>query len=303
MKGRKGSTDEGGVRSPCFIRWPARLAAGKTVNEIAGALDLLPTLARLAGVARVGDLPLDGRDLSPLLFGTTRDWPERLIFSAWANRVSVRSPRYRLDDRGALFDLENDPRQEADIAAQQAEVASRLSTALATWRKEMFPAGQAAGIRPIPVGYAEFPRATLTAGDGVPHGGVRRSNRFPNSTYFTNWTSTDDTMTWDIEVNQPGNYAVTLDYTCAAGDVGSTIELEFHGARLAGRVSTAWDPPLLDGEDRNVRQESFLKEFRPLPLGTLRLEKGRGLLTLRATRITGQAVIDVRNLTLAIESP
>ena len=67
MKGRKGSTDEGGVRSVCYLRWPARLPAGHTVTQISGAIDLLPTLTALAGIPRVGDKPLDGRDLSPLL--------------------------------------------------------------------------------------------------------------------------------------------------------------------------------------------------------------------------------------------
>ncbi|HVW37112.1 MAG TPA: sulfatase-like hydrolase/transferase, partial [Pirellulales bacterium] len=67
MKGKKGQTDAGGVRSVCYIRWPGQLPAGSTVTPIAGAIDLLPTLTALAGVPRVGDKPLDGRDLSPLL--------------------------------------------------------------------------------------------------------------------------------------------------------------------------------------------------------------------------------------------
>ncbi len=48
MKGRKGSTDEGGVRSPLHVRWPAKIKAGTEVTQIAGAIDLLPTLADLA---------------------------------------------------------------------------------------------------------------------------------------------------------------------------------------------------------------------------------------------------------------
>jgi len=51
MKGRKGSTDEGGVRSPCLIRWPQHISPGTRVPHIAGAIDLLPTLADLAGIS------------------------------------------------------------------------------------------------------------------------------------------------------------------------------------------------------------------------------------------------------------
>ena len=67
MKGMKATTDEGGVRSVCYLRWPSRLPAGRTITRIAGAIDLLPTLTALAGIPRVGDKPLDGRDLTPLL--------------------------------------------------------------------------------------------------------------------------------------------------------------------------------------------------------------------------------------------
>ena len=74
MKGRKGSTDEGGLRSVCYIRWPAKIPAGHTVTQIAGAIDLLPTITSLAGVKRVGDKPLDGRDLKPLLMQHEADW-------------------------------------------------------------------------------------------------------------------------------------------------------------------------------------------------------------------------------------
>ena len=55
MKGRKGSTDEGGIRSPLLIRWPGQIKPGTKVTQIAGAIDLLPTLADLAGVQVAGD--------------------------------------------------------------------------------------------------------------------------------------------------------------------------------------------------------------------------------------------------------
>ena len=43
-----------------------------------------------------------------------------------------------------------------------------------------------------------------------------------------------------------------------------------------------------------------MKEFRPLKLGTMRLQKGRGLLTLRATDIPGKSVMDLRLVTLTL---
>ena len=49
MKGRKGSVDEGGIRSPAMVSWPARIKPGTVVKDISGAIDLLPTLTALAG--------------------------------------------------------------------------------------------------------------------------------------------------------------------------------------------------------------------------------------------------------------
>ena len=69
MLGRKGSIEEGGVRSPLFIRWPGKIEAGTVVPQIASASDLLPTLADMADVEVTGTKPLDGISLQPLLTG------------------------------------------------------------------------------------------------------------------------------------------------------------------------------------------------------------------------------------------
>lgn len=324
MKGRKGSVDEGGIRSPAMLRWPARVKPGTVVRDITGAIDLLPTLTSLAGVARVGSKPLDGADLTPLLLGGGGAWPERMIFSHQNGQVSVRTPRYRLDSRGALFDLQADPGQTKDITAAQPAVAARLEQAVAAWRVDVFGADIAAKAveprtskkgktrgafvvpddRPYPVGYREFPWTPLPARDGVPHGGVRRSSSAPNSSYFVNWRTTDDRITWDVEVATSGTYEVVIDYTCPVPDAGSEIELSFRDAKLAGKVAPGWDPPLNTNQDTLKRPEgeSQMKEFRPLNLGTVRLEKGRGELTLRALQVPGKSVMDVRRVNLTLKN-
>jgi arylsulfatase A-like enzyme len=310
MKGRKGATDEGGVRSSFLIRWPGKLSGGRTVAEIAGAIDMLPTLTSLAGVSRVGNAPLDGRDLSPLLLGKGGDWPDRMIFSTWGGNVSVRTQQYRLDNKGALFDMRADPEQTTDIAGQQPAVAGRLSAAVAAWRQEVLGnvtkgPGNAMDARPCPVGYAEFPRTPLPARDGEPHGTVRRSTRAPNSSYFVNWTNKEDRMTWNVEVQTTGEYAVEIDYTCPQADAGSQVELSFGSSKITGKVTPAWDPPLYTNQDTIPRPpaESQMKEFRPLRLGTIHLEAGRGSLTLRALEIPGQSVMDVRSVNLTLQKP
>jgi len=49
--------------------------------------------------------------------------------------------------------------------------------------------------------------------------------------------------------------------------------------------------------------ESVMKDFRPLNLGVLRLEKGRGTLTLRATKVAGREVMQVRGIALTLRTP
>jgi arylsulfatase A-like enzyme len=329
MKGRKGSTDEGGVRVPFFIRWPEKIKPDTAVRQIAGAIDLLPTLTALAGIPRVGDKPLDGKDLSPLLLRTTREWPDRMIFSHQNGKVSVRTQQYRLDADGALFDMVSDPGQRKDLAHDKPDLAAKLSQAVTAWRRDVLAALGSHGVpasagsdgsnarkqnrlkpglqtapdsRPFPVGYAVFPRAPLPARDGVPHGGVRRSASAPNCSYFVHWTSLEDSITWDVEAVATGEYAVEILYTCPEADAGSTIELSFNGSKLTGKVAPGWDPPLYTNQDTIPRHgESQMKDFHVLNLGAMHLEKGRGLLTLRALEIPGKSVMDTRQVTFTLK--
>src|SRR5581483_6184792 len=164
------------------------------------------------------------------------------------------------------------------------------------WGKEMLPlVGK--DKRPFPVGYSETTR--LPARDGVPGGGVERSAGPPNCSYFTNWTSKKDVMTWDIEVGHAGTYEAEVYYTCPAADIGSTMELTFGDAKVQGKVSEAYDPPKLGAKlDRVPRGESYWKFFKPMTLGKFTLTKSRGKLALRAVEIPGKQVADVRYVTL-----
>ena len=301
MKGRKGSVDEGGLRVPLLIRWPGKIQPGSRIPQIAAAIDLLPTLADLSGIPVLSTKPLDGISLRPLLLQSAENWPDRMIFSHWRGRVSVRTQRYRLDHTGRLYDIGADPGQDNDISKEKQKVATRLSEALARWRAELLP-GLTDDDRPFPVGYPEFPSTPLPARDGVPHGNVQRSARAPNCSFFTNWLCTSDKITWDVELANSGRYEAVIYYTCAKENIGSTVELSFQGSRIQGRVSEPHDPPLRGAENDRVPRggESYVKDFKPLRLGTVQLHKGRGTLTLRAIEVPGKQVMDVRAVMLTL---
>ena len=185
---------------------------------------------------------------------------------------------------------------------EKPDIAKRLSEARNDW-KQRLPDQMGKDDRPYPVGYAQFPATLLPARDGVPHGGVQRSAPAPNCSYFKNWKSTDDSITWDIEVATAGTYDATIFYTCPQADVGSTVELSFNGDRIEGTVAEAHDPPISGGEyDRVPRTaESYVKDFKPLRLGSIPLKPGRGLLTLRALRVPGKQVMEVRMVELTLK--
>ena len=64
-------------------------------------------------------------------------------------------------------------------------------------------------------------------------------------------------------------------------------------------ISSAWDPPLNTGEDRADRgSESYAKPFKVLSIGTIALESGEAQLQLKALRIPGESVADVRRIVL-----
>ena len=304
MRGRKGSTDEGGVRSPLLVRWPGRIKAGKIIPQISAAIDLLPTLAGLAGIPVASRKPLDGVSLERLLLDRGGEWPQRRIFSHWKGRVSLRTQQYRLDHQGRLYDMLKDPGQARDVSKNHPALAADLRKAKETWARGILPELKQPP-RPFVIGHPGSRYTQLPARDGLSRGNIKRSNRFPNCSYFTNWTSLDDSIEWKVEVPASGTYEVEIYYTCSEKNAGSTIELSFEttgqetpgSARVRSRVIPAHDPPLRGAaEDCVKRTESYVKDFRPLKLGKLKLPAGSGKLVLKALEKPGEEVMEVRLL-------
>lgn len=301
MKGRKGSIDEGGLRSPLFVRWPRKIRPGTRIRQVGGAIDLLPTLADLAGIELSTRKPINGMSLAPRLRQEKADSPDRSLFSIRRNQVSVRTQRFRLDAAGKLFDIAADSGQRNDISDQHPTETRRLKEQAARHDQQMQKHFRSNADRPFTVGYGKS--TTLTARDGVAHGTIQRSSRAPNNSFFTNWTRTDDSITWNIEVGAAGDYEATVFYTCAAGDEGARLRLSAGEASTEAAVTEVFDPPLYDkSRERVEKSHYFVKDFKPLRLGTLALKKGRATLKLGATKITGQRAIDVQAIDLVLKA-
>lgn len=92
------TTWEGGVRSPCLMRMPGTVPAGRTCDEIVATIDLLPTFARWLGASLSNDRKLDGRDIGPLIRGEpdARSPHEAFYYYAGEELQAVRSGDWKL---------------------------------------------------------------------------------------------------------------------------------------------------------------------------------------------------------------
>ena len=299
MKGAKGSTNEGGVRSPLFMKWSGTLKAGKTITQIASVLDLLPTLTDLFGIDYVPQKTLDGKSLKPLLLEANPKWKDRFIVNYWAKKISIRNQQYRLGPEGKFFDMEKDPGQRVDVSSQQPELLQQFIQEKKRWKAEVFSELPEIDIRTFPIGHPDYTFTQIPARDGIPYGNIKRSNKFPNSSFFTNWTSVSDSISWEAEVLESGRFEVELYYTCPPKDIGSIFELSFRNNKLIGEIKEAYDPLFQNVEyDRSPRTESYAKDFMKISVGTIELKKGKGFLILKALEIPGTQVMDFRLLML-----
>ncbi len=202
LRDTKGTVYEGGIRVPCFVRWPARVASSRDVNDIAAHIDMLPTLLDACGVKPPKDLKTDGRSLLPLLTGPAGAWPERTLFFQWHRgdkpepfrNAAVRTPRYKLVNGTELYDIPADPSEEHDIAAQHPDIVARLRTEYKAWLEDV---SATRGYDP--------PRIVL---------GTRHEN--PVRLTRQDWRgaqgwSDSDTGYWEVEIAHGGRYDVAIE--------------------------------------------------------------------------------------------
>jgi arylsulfatase A len=148
----KGTTFEGGVRVPFLARWPGHIPKGVLGDQPAMTIDLLPTLAGLAGAPVSKERIIDGRDIWPML--TNRpgaSTPHDALYFYWGGELhAVRSGHWKLhlphpyqsleaaDNDGrpgkyvgkeielSLFDLQKDQGETANVAAENPDVVKKL---------------------------------------------------------------------------------------------------------------------------------------------------------------------------------
>lgn len=143
FRGEKTDLLEGGIRVPLIVRWPRRLAAGKTVPQVMTSMDWLPTLLAAAGTTADLRYKPDGENLLPVLAGS-EPVRERTIFWRYkgGDQAAVRRANWKYLKRGdseSLHDLASDPRERADLKEKAPDVFVRLRDEHCKWNRGMFP--------------------------------------------------------------------------------------------------------------------------------------------------------------------
>jgi arylsulfatase A-like enzyme len=163
LRGGKVRVYEGGTRVCAAARWPAGgIQGGKKVVGRMGYIDVYPTVKRVVGLADAADTnPLDGVDVLDVMRGRAeapdRNWFSYIHQSGSTEALAIIQPPYKLvvhgpgillpdaksNSRVELFEIDDDPNETTDIAAQHPDVVDRLITRLRTfrsWKKDGVPA-------------------------------------------------------------------------------------------------------------------------------------------------------------------
>ena len=133
LRGYKFQRWEGGMREPTVMCWPGRIPAGKVCGELAGTIDILPTMAALSG-AKLPEKKIDGKDITPLI--EARPGAKTPHEAYFYRTKGVRSGNWKFIEK-KLFDLSTDISESKNLAAENREVVERLKKLLEAHQAEM----------------------------------------------------------------------------------------------------------------------------------------------------------------------
>ncbi|HSW45253.1 MAG TPA: sulfatase-like hydrolase/transferase [Phycisphaerae bacterium] len=288
LRGFKGGTYEGGIRVPLIIRWPDHFPAGARVDAPAQHIDLFPTLCEIIGAPLPTDRVIDGRSILPLLKTGRGDSPHDYLFHQWC-RVrpspdkswAVHHGRYKLVN-GELFDLQADPGEKNNIAADHPDIVKQLREAFLAWFADVTK-GRTYERVPIEVGRPDENPVEIDVTWGEPVGSkVKPMYHNYNRDSVTDWSEPGDTVRWKIDVVRPGRYEVMLDYGCPPDQAGSRFRIVVGSAGVEGTIqpTPGWDV------------------FKSFTVGTFELPKGPAVLEMKPVTIAKAELVRLHKLWL-----
>jgi arylsulfatase A-like enzyme len=143
FSGRKSELLEGGLRVPTIVRWPNKVPAGVTHDQVVMNMDWLPTLLAAAGGAPDANHPTDGMNLLPVLTQHAPATP-RTVYWRYKSHLqeAVREGDWKylkIDDNTFLFNVVNDPLERANWKERDPQKYNELVAKYQTWNSTMLP--------------------------------------------------------------------------------------------------------------------------------------------------------------------
>ena len=149
LRSGKGALYEGGIRVPLIVRWPGVTPQGAVSHEPVVLMDLFPTLLAAGAPAVKPAAELDGRDLAPVLRDPSAKLGRDALYFHYPHYYETTTPagairagdwklvEYFEDGRAELYNLAEDPGEQADLAARMPEKVAELRKRLAAWRESV----------------------------------------------------------------------------------------------------------------------------------------------------------------------
>jgi len=233
FRGMKGEVHEGGIRSPLWVRWPARLEAGTVSDRVSAHYDVMPTILDAAGVKLPANL--DGRSLLPLLEGKSPDWAARDIFlqahrgdaPRAEHHMAMRSQQWKLlrptgfgnsehNDTVPfeLYDMTSDQGETNNLATQRPEIVAAMLKRYHAWFDDV------SSTRPD-----NFAPPRMHLGDD-------HNDHLTLS--WQNRREIADGYEWHIELDRAGRYLIELEW--AEPSAAKEVQVSLGAQELTAKI-------------------------------------------------------------------
>jgi len=142
-RGNKFSNYEGGHRVPAVARWPGRIKAGWTSDELTVGMDILPTVMDIVGVDISTQRKFDGISIKAHLLKQA-DMPDRRVFFGYEPKLgtAMRDGQWKMQTKGdvvELYDLSKDIKETTNIADKHPERTEQMKAAIRKWKLDVTP--------------------------------------------------------------------------------------------------------------------------------------------------------------------
>ncbi len=288
FKGIKAHVDEGGVRVPFLMRYPARgWNKGTKVTSMAAHIDLFPTLVELIGIPVPDSLEIHGKSLVSAIEREEID-TSRYFFTHQVRRTfdtlpgAVRDERYLLTLKPsdtALYDLHDDPYQQTDLSDAMPQRVTTLARKYLDW----FLEATKKGITPesVEIGNTstsiEFPASEIFSRTRTQFKG---KEGWAND-YLVDWED-GGRASWRLMSGSSREYEVILQASYQASS-GSNLKINIGDKELELDITQSRVKEPVESPDRVKRGEVYEYRWPGISLGTVVITKGVHDLALTAT--------------------